>query len=118
MEIRAALSEAAIEYGVTRESREFFDFLVSKKLDDLGEEEELTEEDLESIAKEARSKFASPNTSVGTQGENPAPSEGANTVDLAQFQEMGLGERSGLYQKDKDLYTRLVAEEKRSKIRR
>ena len=119
LEVQSAMRDAAFEYGIGKESFEYFEFLVSKKLDALEEGEELSEEELDEIAKSAKSKSASFNTSVGTGTEgNPPPAITPGGVTLEQFSVMGIGDRSVLYQKNKALYESLSAQERTSKNKR
>lgn len=111
--VATAIKDAAFELGVTRDDYEFFEYLVGKRLAALGDDEELTEEELASFAKQAKSKSAPKKTSVDDDA--PDPDEDDGGVSLEEFQDMGIGARSALYQKDKALYEKLVAMEKKSK---
>lgn len=114
--VQSAMKEAAFEYGIGRDSYEYFEFLVSKRLNDLEEGEEITEEDLEDIAKSANSRTANSSTSVGTDANgNPAPIANEGSITLDAFMEMGIGEKSVLYQKDKALYESLANQERAAK---
>lgn len=113
LELTNAVKSAALEHGVGKADFEYFEYLVSKKLGALGEDEELSDDDLEKIAKQAKAKSAPKSTSV--DGKNPDPDEEDGEITIEQFQEMGIGARSALYQKDKALYERLVVAEKQAK---
>lgn len=113
MALANALKDAAIEHGVGKADYEYFEFLVGKKLNALKDGEEMSEEDLLTIAKQAKSKSSSRSTSV--DGNEPDPDEDDGTVKLEDFQNMGIGEKSALYQKDKALYEKLAAADRTSK---
>lgn len=109
--IQSALQEAAFEYGIGKESFDYFQFLVTKKLNELEEGEELADADLDAIAAQAKAKVPA-NTSVGDGGGGPPPTTGDGALTLNEFKVMGIGERSLLYQKDKNLYDSMVKQEK------
>lgn len=113
MALANALKDAAIEHGVGKVDYEYFEFLVSKKLDTLQEGEELSDEDVQAIAKQAKSKSATRSTSI--DGNEPDPGGDDDELSLDEFGEMGIGARSALYQKDKALYEKLVVAEKMAK---
>lgn len=104
-----ALTEAALEYGVSKQDYSYFKFLVQEKLQALGEGEELTEEDLDVIAKQSKRGSAVSSTSV-EDGEIPPESSGG--VTLESFKAMGINERSMLFSKNEVLYKQLVAQER------
>ena len=109
MAINQALTEAALEFGVGRESYDYFRFLVSERLQSLGEGEEITEEDLEAIAKSAGAKGGMTTTSVdGVQV--PAPEVPGGTT-LEEFQVMGINARSLLFRDNPVLYKQLLMSE-------
>jgi hypothetical protein len=109
-----ALNEAAIEYGIGKEDYSYFKFLVQERLQSLNEGEELTEEDLDGIAKSARRKTASSSTSV--EDGSPAP-EDASGVSLEQFSAMGINEKSILFAKSPEIYKQLLALERKGKTK-
>ncbi len=111
--LRTALTDAAIEHGVGKADYEYFEFLVSKRLQALGEDEELSEKEVADIAKMAKSKNAAKSTSV--DGSGPDPDEDDGELSLEEFMGLGIGGRSALYQKDKPMYEKLVAAEKIAK---
>ena len=106
-----ALTEAALEYGVGKQDYSYFKFLVQERLQALEEGEELTEEDLDVIAKQSKRGLAASSTSV-EDGEIPPESTGGITLD--SFKEMGINERSVLFSKNEALYKQLVAQERAS----
>lgn len=117
LEVQSALREAANEYGIPANQYDYFEFLVSKKLNTLGEGEEITEEDLDEIAKQARGVGATPTTSVDGKGQNPDPTQPTGGISLEEFQAMGIMERSKLYGRDPKLYDRLKAQEEAARKR-
>lgn len=114
--MHTALKDAAIENGVGKADYDYFEFLVGKRLQALSEDEELGEEDLAEIAKQAKAKNAAKSTSV--DGSGPDPDEDDGEVTLEEFIGLGIGARSAIYQKDKSLYEKLVAAEKAHKKRK
>jgi len=109
--INNALTEAALEYGIGKDDYPYFKFLVQERLGSLEEGEELTEEDLDGIALNARRGKTASSTSV--DGGGPAP-ETAGGVTLEQFSEMGINERSRLFTTNEALYKQLVTQERSS----
>ena len=106
--IQSALKEAAFEYGIGKDSYEYFEFLVSKRLNELGEGEEMSEEELDGIAQSAKARYASSSTSVGAGTvENPLPHVDGGAITLANFEAMTITEKSVLFQKSPDLYKSL-----------
>jgi hypothetical protein len=110
--VKNAVLEAAIEHGVGKENLKFFEFLVSDKLASLEDDQELTEDDLESLAVQARGRQSgnSGTTSVGGK-EKPDP-QGSSEVNLDQFVGMSIAEKDQLFKKNPDLYNRLFSEAK------
>lgn len=106
-----ALTEAALEYGVSKQDYSYFKFLVQEKLQALDEGEELTEEDLDVIAKQSKRGAGASSTSV-EDGEIPPESSGGIT--LESFKAMGINERSVLFSKNEALYKQLVSQERAS----
>lgn len=119
LELNNAILSAAVEHGIAKDDLEFFQFLVTKKMNDLQEDEELTEEGLAEIAAKARKQGGSgaKSTSVGGSadegkgGAAPAPG-GTSDVTLDQFVRMSIVEKSTLYTKQPDVYNRLFADAK------
>lgn len=117
---RAAILESAVENGIGKDSLEFFEFLVSKAAADLEDGDELSDEQMAEIVAKAKKQKAPANTTVnGGKGKNnnaPAPSGDDKTVTLAKFVRMSMGEKSKLYESNKDLYAELVAEAKAKRM--
>lgn len=113
--LNSALTEAALEYGIGKEDFTYFKFLVQERLAGLEEDGELTEEDLDAIAKEARRGKSAASTSV--EGGTPPP-ESTGGITLEQFQAMGINEKSALFGKNEALYKQLVAQDRASKAKK
>lgn len=114
--VRQAILELAIQNGVNKDNLEFFEFLVSKEAQKLGEGEELGDEQIAEIVKKVK-KSGSKGTANSTVegGKNPPPSGGPTEVTLDKFVRMSISEKSLLYEKNRDLYERLVQEAKAKK---
>lgn len=117
LEVRNAMYELAIEHSISKADFEYFEFLMSKKFDSLEEGQEMTEEDLEAILGQlkSRSQKAPANTSAGT-GTKPDNASGKDGVTLEQFVKMGMMEKSKLYQTKPDLYASLLSEARNKKL--
>ena len=112
LEVNAALRDAASEYNIPNENFEFFEFLVGKRLNEMEEGEELSEEDLDAIAQRARGMGgASPNTSIDGEGTSPEPGAQSQEVSLEEFVTMSVMAKSQLYQKNPQLYDQLKKQE-------
>lgn len=113
--LRSTILESAIQQGIKADDLEFYQFLVSKALADLKDEEELDEEKLAEIVKKvnkASTKGAGSSVGTGKDGKKPPNPEGNGEVTLDQFIRMSITEKSVLYEKNPDLYKELVAEAK------
>lgn len=107
--------ESAIEHGVAKDDLKYFSFLVNEKVNELEDDAELTAEDIALIAKQAKRTVATPaNTSV--DGKPPANAGAPSDVTLDRFVKMNMGEKTELYLKNKDAYTRLMAEAKEKRM--
>ena len=109
-ELENSITELAYEHGIPKEDKEYFEFLMQKRLSSLGEDEELGEDDVAEIAKQAKAKRGASSSSVGTGSKPNAEGAGAGTVDLKTFKKMSITERSALYGKNPKLYESLLAE--------
>jgi hypothetical protein len=125
LEVNIAILSAAVEYGIQKDALEYFEFLVNKKLESLGEGEELTDELLDEIAQSAKKtvKGNAKSTSVGdgkgADGEEkdpPEPGAKDGEVTLEKFVRMNITEKSQLYVKNPELYNRLFSEAKQKKL--
>ena len=114
MAFNQTLAEAAVEYGVTKQNLKYFKFLVAQKAEELEDGEEMSDDDIKKLAKEANGRGGMKSTSV-EGGDNPPPDEDDGELTLEEFQAMGITARSALYQKDKALYEKLLARERGAK---
>lgn len=112
-----AALQAAIEHGVGKDQIEYFEFLLGKRAAELGDGEELSQEDIADIAKKANGasgggsgsgKFQ---TSVGEGRRTPDPGKKSD-ITLDQFARMTVTEKSDLYVKNRALYDQLLKEAK------
>lgn len=114
-EVQQTITELAYDNGIPKEDKEYFEFLMMKRLQGLEENEELGEEDIAEIAKQAKGRKLGA-SSVGA-GLKPGSegSKGTGEIGLEQFKKMSITEKSALYGKSPELYERLMQE---SKVRR
>lgn len=110
-----ALVEAALEYGIGKEDFSYFKFLVSERLSALEDGDELTEEDLDAIARQSRRGRAA---STSVDGGGTPPPEAPGGTSLESFMAMGINERSALFAKNEALYKQLVAQERAAKAKK
>lgn len=116
IEFNNLLAESAIEHGVSKENLKYFKFLVAEKASELKDGEELTDDVMKALAKEASKRSAGKSTSVnGKDGGTPPPDEEDGEVSFDEFKTMGISARSALYQKNQALYTKLAQKERASK---
>ena len=110
-----AILSAAFDHGIAKDELKYFKFLLNEELGALKDGDELSEEALEKIAAEAKSKSGksatSGNTSPNAQAPNPG---GSGAVTLEKFVAMNLGERTTLFQKTPELYQQLFAAAKKA----
>lgn len=120
LSVRTAILELALEHGIGKEDLEFFEFKMSKKLSSLAEGEELSEdafaEILGSIKGRAGNGGKAPANSSSGAGKKPDQGGSGDEVTLEQFSKMGMLEKSALYQTKPDLYNKLMADSKNSKL--
>jgi hypothetical protein len=117
-----AILTLAVENNITKEGLSYFRFLVNEQAGQLEEGEELDEEVLATIAKQVRKVHGQAsgqnNSSAGTgaNGGGQPPKPGADGgVTLDKFCQMGVLQKSKLYQDNPELYTRLVDEARANK---
>jgi hypothetical protein len=117
-----AILELALEHGIPKDGVKYLKFLVNEAAAELPEGEELEEEKLAEIvaeSKKGRGTGSGANTSVGTSKGKGAPAPGGKSsgeVSLAKFCSMNTSEKSSLYEKNRDLYTSLMAEARAKKM--
>lgn len=108
MAIESQITNIAYMNGVPPEKLEYFQFKMSKALNELEEGEELTEEDLEAVINECRAGTQNTMANSSIDSGNRAPSGNANDgISQEEFNRMSVVEKSVLYQKNPDLYNRL-----------
>lgn len=116
LSVRNTMYELAFEHGISKDDFEYFEFLMSKKLNSLEEGAEMTEEDLTEILGGLKSKGggkAPANTSTGTgTGTKPNPDGKSGDVTLEQFVKMGMMDKSKLFQTKPELYNSLLTQAK------
>jgi hypothetical protein len=108
--------QLALENGITGDQNEYFQFLVSKAVSELGDDGEFTDEDLAEIVAKVKGvsgSAGSGSTSVGTSGEGQTPppaSSGSDTITAEDFAKMSFSEKGQLFGKNEALYKKLNAE--------
>lgn len=114
LKVRAAYQEIAMDHGISKEQFKYFSFLMNDAVAELGEDEEMTEEQLESIVEEAKAKAPvtkpANTTSVNGQGVGGKGPKKDDTVTAEQFKKMGIIARSKLFQQNPDLYNSLMSQ--------
>ena len=116
---RNAILESAVQHGIPADKVKYYQFLVVEATNELEEGEELSDEKMEEIIKEAKSSSKGSNsTSVGKGGKDgkqpPKPGESGD-ISLDQFCRMTMIEKSNLYLKQPDTYKALLSEAKAKK---
>lgn len=114
-DIQHSITELAYEHSIPKEDKEYFEYLMMKKLGTLKEDEELGDEDIEEIAKQAKARKGPGSSSVGTGSKPGAEGNGNGQVTVAQFKKMSITEKSALYGKDSKLYESLLAQSKENR---
>lgn len=109
--ITNAFKDLALEHSINKEQFKYFSFLMNEAISELGEDEEMDEEQLESIVAEAKAKApkASSTTSVTGKKGGQGPKK-SDTVTAEQFKKLGIIGRSKLYRENPDLYNSLSKE--------
>jgi len=110
-----AILNTAIEHGIPKEGMKYFKFLMGSAFEELQEGEELSEEKILEVVKEAKGRGAAPAPSTSPSGTTPPPS-GKGSVTLEQFARMSLTEKSDLYNKNAELYQALFNEAKEKRM--
>lgn len=131
-ESKQALLEMAYEHEIPKDQRDYFEFLLVKESEKLGDGEALSDEVIAQVAQKAKGAQApqDTNTSVhfnGKKGDGDVnnnnqqkPPQGntgsQDKVTLEQFVTMSMMEKSKLYQEDQAHYNALLAQAKEKKI--
>ena len=113
LEFHHAVAETALELGVSKADYEYFTFLLQKATSELGEGEELGEEELLEIA--ARAKRSANGKATSTSGKTPGMESNQEEVTLDDFAAMSLSEKTVLYNKNQKLYQELYTKAKAAK---
>ncbi len=117
--LKIAVLENAIANGLNHEQAEYYEFLMSRELSNLGDGEELTDESHEQIIGKVKGfgggKAAAASTSVTPKGSTPPP-DGKGETSADQFSKMTTTEKGELYRKNPDLYNRVFQEAKAKKL--
>lgn len=104
-----AIYQSALEFGIPSDKVPYFKFLVSEKLNTMGDDED--ELDVSPIAEQVLKMGGSPPTSPGaTTGTTPpktGPATPPGEITVKQFREMGYLEKSKLQRTDPTKYERL-----------
>ena len=106
------VSELEQESGITGDDRDYFRFLLNKKLSSLEEGEELDDEGLAEIVKQTKAvsgKKAGGSTGLSSKND-PKPDSGGTATTVEQFVAMSMGDKSLLFQKNPAEYNRLFGE--------
>lgn len=108
-----AILRLAISNGISgEEGLEYFEFLMSKRLNSLEEGEELTEDDLEDIISKCSKGAGAGKANTSTKGDskgNKGPDKNNDEVTQEEFDKMGMMAKSKLYEKNPELYNKLMA---------
>jgi len=117
------LKDLMIDNGITKESKDYFEFLIQKAAQNLKEDEELDDDQIAAIAQEAKVKSGvqgDGTTSVGDGGKDkdgnpikPKPKEGSEgDASLDDFCSMSMLAKGKLYESNPNLYSKLVEQAK------
>lgn len=118
MKLQLAIRDTALSMGIGGDDYEYFEFLMGKKLNDMGEDEEMDEDAIQEIAQKVQARSGSSSqkktsTSVGTgkkDGTEPDGTSDGDNITAEQFSQMNTGEKSAIYQKTPELYDKLFKE--------
>lgn len=117
-ERRLTILESAIASGISgKESIDYFEFLVSKKLAS-DSEKNLSEDDLQEIVQKVNQVHGStkPSKTTITHEKGKPEAESKDTVDLNQFMKMSVLAKSELFRTNEALYNRLLKEARDAKL--
>lgn len=112
LEMELQLTNLSRELEIPRDQEKYFRFLLNERLAELDEGEELTEEELEEVAQQAKSvsskKAGNNSTGLNGKGGGQPPAKGGE-LSVEDFARMNPGEKSALYVKNPGLYNKLFA---------
>lgn len=130
LQFESACKDLAIDNGISgRDQSDYFQFLMAKAAEDLGENEEIDEETIDELVTKTKQAFGnkSQSTTVGnkaTDGKNgkpagngePPPAKGNGDVSVQEFARMTITEKSKLYGDTPDVYKKLFADAKQQHL--
>lgn len=118
LEIKNAMLELAVDNGIGKDQREYFEFLMGKALDSLEEDEELSEEAFEEILSKSRPQGSkgTANSSVDDKGAGKKDPNGQTGIKLEEFLGMSITQKSKLYSDKPDVYNALMGEARNKKL--
>lgn len=111
-----AVMQHALKNGVGSDQLKYFQFLVADRISTLEEGEELSEDEIAELAKQARKAGGKgpANTGVGNGGKGgttpPPAGNGGGEVTLGKFVRMNMGEKEKFYRENPDAYKSLMKE--------
>lgn len=117
-DVRLAILETALQSGITgSDNIEYFEFLMGKKLAELNDDEELSDEDLQGIVARVQGNQANTmkNTTIVHEKGKPV-AEGKETVSLEQFMKMSVMAKSELFRTNEALYNKLLKDARDKKL--
>lgn len=110
---RTAILESALQHGISHDSVEYYEFLVTKATSELGEGEELEDDKLAEIVGKVKLAGKKPAASTSVTGDDGKKKPGSDgQISLEKFCSMSITEKSALYVKDQGLYTELFQQAK------
>lgn len=104
-----AISNLAIENGISKDQLKFFKFLLAEKFEELEEGVEISDDDISEVVQQVKgASSGKKQNSTGSDGKPPKPNTPAE-VTAEQFASMTLAERTEVYDKNPTLYDQLMA---------
>lgn len=118
LEVELSVVHLARDHEVPKESEQYFRFLLGQKLESLEEGEELSDEQVEELAAEAKKVSGKPaNNSTGLGGGKKPPADnGKGALTVEQFVKLNTGEKSAIYAKNPSEYSRLFSEAREKRL--
>lgn len=121
LQFKQSCTDLALENGITNKDQiGYLEFLLTRELDSLAENEEITEDRLAELVEKAKGvgpKAGSSSTSVNSKSKDgdggqrqPPPSDSGGNVTAEQFAKMSMGEQGKLHATNPDLYKSLREE--------
>lgn len=116
LETQNFMLNTMMEKGINKDQADYFSFLVEKRANELGENEEMTEEMLDSIVADVHKvSGASGNNSTSVQtgspnGTSPAGNIANTGPSIEEFAKMNTTEKSQIYAKSPEMYNTLMTQ--------